>query len=112
MAIDGTGGQDAAGYAERCGELVLDRRTLIEFGLWFEGGDELDVRDLLFERLGPYSPTLYAVDGRIDLAAGSIERHLGAGWSVAESWGRWAVGRSSEMQVHLEQQDTALKVQS
>ena len=109
LPIRGAGSVDSAGYVEECGELLLDRRTVVEFRLWFEGQGEFRVRDLSFERLGPRTPSLYVVDERIDFAGESAGRYLGEGWSTAEPWGRWAVGRFSEMQIHLERRDTALK---
>jgi hypothetical protein len=64
--------------------------------------------DLWFERLCPWSPELYALGGTVSFSDPRLERHLGPGWSTAEPWGRWAVGASSSMRVHLPRRDTTL----
>ncbi|RLC82982.1 MAG: hypothetical protein DRJ03_18190 [Chloroflexi bacterium] len=96
-------------YQWKCGELWLDHRDLIGFSFWFTGVKDVYLRTLSYERLGPWSPALYTVTGSLDLTSDNVAPYLGEGWSMAEAWGRWAIGHSSLVYVHLDKRiDTLL----
>lgn len=100
LPIEGPASTDVE-YRRECGELWLNQRKLVEFRLWFTGVGDVYVRSLSYKRLGPWSPTLYTITDTLDFADADTMHYLGKGWSAAEPWGRWAIGRSSEIYIHL-----------
>ncbi len=109
LSIDGSASASLFEYQWKCGELWVDHRDLMGFSFWFTGADDVYLRTLSCERLGPWSPTLYTVADGLDFASDSVAPYLGAGWSREEPWGRWAIGRLSVVYVHLEKRiDTSL----
>ena len=108
MAIEGADTSASTGYEDTCKELIVADRTRVDLRLWSTGKADLSLSDLWFERLGPWSPELYALGKTVSFSEPDLDRYLEEGWSRAEPWGRWAVGASSSMRVHLKRRDTVL----
>ncbi len=108
LAIGGADAGASTEYEDICKELIVADRTRVDVRLWSTGKADFSLSDLWFERLGPWSPELYALGETVPFSDPDLDRYLGEGWSAAEPWGRWAVGASSSMRVHLKRRDTVL----
>lgn len=92
-----------------CTELWLDTRYWVEFKFWYGGQHFVGLDKISFERLGPWSNTLYNVAGTLDFSNANLQMYLLDGWSTPENWGRWAIGLSSAIKLRLPQRcDTQL----